>query len=279
MASEKTAVIEYLFNLHWDPEKQRLRRSVMTLEDVQKAIRYCNRTMGLGLSDRNPANFMKDIVRGRNASKIWPASLTKLRIGAVQSPGEGNVFEFVPFPEGEDEPFPDHYIPKESTPTFRVQSVSLPLAAKGLGRSDEPWLIQTAVNLRLVETHFALVSSIPVVEITHLQMSVKLRQTEIDALFLARYGTLNERKLAIITCEAKQWRERILEHQVLNQAKAAFKATEVNLVIPIAMRAVRGRGLYLAEFEAVKRADAEELDGLALAKEAVYELCPPVPGI
>lgn len=279
LASEKTPVIEYLFDCYWDPKNHRLQKSVMTFDDVQAAIRHCNATMGLKLSDRNPANFMKDVVRGRNASKNWPARLTELRIGAVQSPGEGNVFEFVSFPEGEDEPFPDHYLPGEDTPRFKLQSVSLPLAAKMLGRSDEPWLIQTAVNLRLVETHFAVVSSIPVVEVTHLQMSVKLRRTEIDALFLAIYMDGKEQKRVIVTCEAKQWRERILEHQVLNQAKAAFKETDVDLVIPIALRAVRRVGFYVAEFESVTRAQAAELDGLALATEAVYELCPPVRGI
>ena len=84
---------------------------------------------------------------------------------------------------------------------------------------------------------------------------------------------------AVITCEAKQARERILEHQIVNQVKAAFEETTVDLVAPIALRAIRGEGFYLVEFEHVRRAAAASLDGLEVRGEAVYELKPPVPGV
>lgn len=279
MPSKKTAVIEYLFFKYWDATGKRLRKSLMSFEDVQDAIRVCNRKFGSRLSDRNPANFMKDIVRGRSASANWPDALKKLRYTGVQRPGEGNVFEFVPYEADQTEPFPDQYKPSRETRRFQVQSVSMPLAAKELGRADEPWLIQTAVNLRIIETHFAVMSKLPVVQLTHLQMSVKLRHTEIDALFLAICKNDGVEFQAVITCEAKQARERILPHQIVNQVKAAFDETAVDLVAPIALRAVRNVGFYLVEFNTVKRASAADLTALEVENEAIYELRPPVPGV
>ena len=278
MALEKT-VIEYLFFEYWDPKAKRMDKSVMSMRDVQEAIRRCNEKHGSNLSDRNPANFMKDMVRGQGASRNWPDSLKALRFTAVQRPGAGDVFEFIPYRPGQTEPFPDSYKPTEATPRFIVQSVSMPLAAKELGRSDEPWLIQTAVNLRIVETHFAVVSDQPIAQLTHLQMSVKVRETEIDAIFLATCKTDKAEYRSIVTCEAKQSRERALDHQIINQVRAAFEETQVDVVIPIALRAVRGVGFYVVEFAAVKRSNARSLDELSVAQEAIYELRPSVPGI
>lgn len=280
MPSEKTPVIEYLFLKHWDEKKKRLTRTLMTFDDVLLAIRHCNEKFGSTLSEKNPANFLKDIVRGQGASAIWPEKLKELRYTAAQRPGDGNVFEFIPYPTGTDEPFPDIHKPSKSTPRFKIESLSLSLDAKQLGRADEPWLVQTAVNLRVVETHFAVSSRIKVVQISHLQMSVKLRQTEIDALFLAICESeTGERFRTLITCEAKQHRERVLEDQIINQVKAAFEITDVDLVVPVGLRAVKGVGFYLVEFQPVSRALANQLDKLELASAAVYELLPPVPGV
>ena len=209
----------------------------------------------------------------------WPKALKQLKYSAVQRTGSGDVFEFVRYKTGQTEPFPDLHKAKPNTPRYKLQSISLPLAAKKLGRSDEPWLVQTAVNLRVIESHFAIVSELPVVEISHLQMSVKLRQTEIDALFLATLDTGSKRFNAIITCEAKQARERVLEHQIVNQVLAAFEETDVNLVIPIGLRAIKGQGFYVVEFKAVTRENSENLEDLEVSKEAVFEMNPPVPGI
>lgn len=298
MASEKTPVIEYLFFKHWNAEARVLSKSVMTRADVREALRECAATMGISLSDMNVSNFLKDVIRGQSASNNWPERLKQLRYTAVQRPGEGNVFEFVPYGPDDTEPFADLYRPTDNTPRFGIQSVSMSLDAKALGRSDEPWLIQTAVNLRVIETHFAVASSIHVVQLSHLQMSVKLRRTEIDALFLAHCLGEGRQFRALVTCEAKQRRERILEHQIVQQVKAAFEITaasrrtragrnavetsltnDVDLIIPVGMRAVRGVGFYLVEFKPVTRAEAPSLEQLEIAADAVYELKPPVPGI
>ena len=75
MSSDKTLVIEHLFKKRWDAKNQRLRRTLVTQDDVVDAISFCNEQDGKGRSARNPANFMKDVVRGINASKHWPQLL------------------------------------------------------------------------------------------------------------------------------------------------------------------------------------------------------------
>lgn len=277
MPSLKTQVIEWLFMSRWDVQSRKLKNSLITQTDIQEAL---GNFPDIALSDRNIANFMKDIVRGQSASSIWPKSLKELKYTAVQRPGDGNSFEFIPYLEGQTEPFPDPHRPKADTPSFKIQSISLPLQAKQLGRSDEPWLLQSAINLRVIETHFATVSTIQMEQLTHLQMSVKLRTTEIDALFLAICSDAKgEHYQAIITCEAKQARERILESQLISQVLAAFEKTPVDVVIPIGLRAVRKRGFYVVEFSPITRAQSAKLEQLDVVAEAVYEPHPPLKGI
>jgi len=150
--SAKTKVIEHLFMSHWDAASGQLTKTVMTMQDVLQAIEHCNRSFGTNLSRSNPANFMKDIVRGAAPSTHWP---------------QGDVFEFVPYPPGCTEPFADVRRPTDSTIRHKVESASMSLEAKRLGRADEAWSIQTAVKLRIVETHLAIYSQLPVVEVSH----------------------------------------------------------------------------------------------------------------
>lgn len=251
----------------------------MTMVDVQKAIQHFQKAEKTTLSDRNVANFMKDIVRGQNASKIWPASLTEKRYTAVQATGEGNVFEFVAFLEGQTEPFPDKFKPNAEQRRHSISSVSVPLFARELGRADEPWLIQTAVNLGVIETHFGVYSPLNVVQLTHLQMSVKLRATEIDALFLAVCHDKGVERRVLITCEAKQHRERILDQQIIEQVGAAFETVDVDFIVPVGLRAVKGIGFYLVEFKGIERDKFARSDQLVVENEIVYELKPALKGI
>jgi hypothetical protein len=282
--SAKTKVIEHLFMTHWDAATGQLTQSVMTMQDVLQAIEHCNNCFGTKLSRRNPANFMKDIVRSAAASDHWPQELKTRGYTAKQRTGAGDVLEFVPYPPGCTEPFPDVYRPTAGTTRHKVESASMSLEAKKLGRADEAWSIQTAVKLRIIETHLAIYSSLPVVEVAHLQMSVKLRKAEIDGLFLARCenppGTLFN---VIITCEAKQARERILEGQIIEQVRAAFATTATHLgvdtVVPIGIRVVKKIGFYVVEFAPVTRVAATTLHTLSVASEVLYELHPSVRGI
>ena len=110
-------------------------------------------------------------------------------------------------------------------------------------------------------------------------MGIKLRQTEIDALFLGKTGDIKNPEPVIVTCEAKHYKDPIIPTQIINQVQAAFTETDVSTVVPIGLRAIRNVGFYVTEFEAVKREDASALDQLTLAADAIYELRPPVKGI
>jgi hypothetical protein len=287
--STKIKVVEYLYQTLAAEN-----RSVATIADVRDAIIHCNAAYGLTLSPSNPANFMKDLVRGKNASTNWPESLKVLKIGGRQRVGEGRVFEFVPYAEGQLDPFENSFARSENLEPIPLQSISLPLAAKSLGRGDESWLIQVAVELRVIEQHFAIRSgkALPrVLEVTHLQIGVKLGNSEVDALFLAVCETdVGARINALITCEAKQLRERIVGHQIVGQVVAANRSVklagiEIGMILPIAIQAVDDPPgcIYVAEFAPWRSDEAEvaeeELNDLELAAEGMYALRPPVPGV
>ena len=245
--SQKPQVIERIYERLIDPATGRLSRSIVTNEDVAKAIVWCNKHKGTSLSDKNPANFIKDIIRGAGASGMWPQRLHDKRIGARQVTGDGNEFEFIAYEEGQTEPFPQLFSYHEGVRDHELQSVSMPLASKALGRNDETYLIQVAIKLALVETHFARFSDLKVVELTHLQIGIKLRLTEVDSMYAATYlDDARENKQLVITVEAKKRGQRILADQIVRQVKAAFNETPdtVGLVVPLALVSVGG-GIYL----------------------------------
>ncbi len=273
--SQKPEVIEWIYDSMLDPATGKLARFVVTSDDVLAGID----ATGVKLSKKNPSNFIKDVIRGHGASGMWPERLKSLRIGGRQVTGDGNVFEFVPYDEGQADPFPNRFGYHPGVARHQVQSISMPLATKALGRDDETYLIQVAVKLAVIETHFALVSPINVVELSHLQIGIKLRLTEVDSMYAATYvddgGHL---KQMIITAEAKKRRQRILEEQVIQQVRAAFHGTKTETVVPIAMMAA-GDGIYVAEFKMVRQSDLPGFEVLELESEALYELTPKVKGI
>ncbi|MBB5530133.1 hypothetical protein GGD72_000895 [Stenotrophomonas maltophilia] len=276
MSSDKTKVIEYLFDLHWDEKAGRLKKTTMSLIDVGAAIRACNAIYEKNLSDRNPANFLKDIIRSSTANKVWPHRISKLRITGVQRTGKGDSFEFVPFKADQEEAFPDLFRHKPGTRIIDVQTVSIPLASKALGRKDEAWLVQTAVKLCLIEVLLATESSLAARQVTHLQMNVKLRSAEIDSLYLV---DVPGEDLALATCEAKLEKERLLPDQIVAQVGATFESTEATMVIPMAMRAVAKVGVHVMQFEPVRRAEFHNFSELALAHEVLCRLKPAIKGI
>lgn len=277
--SQKPAVIERIYETLLDASTGTLTRTVVTNEDVVSAIAWCKTNKGSSLSEKNPANFMKDIIRGQGASGMWPDRLKMLRIGGRQVTGDGNVFEFVPYEPNQTEPFPNRFGYHKDVWRHEIQSISMPLASKALGRDDETYLIQVAVKLAVVETHFALRSPINVVELNHLQIGIKLRLCEVDSLFSATYvDEHGEMQRMIITAEAKKRNQRILEEQVIQQVKAAFNETKVDFVVPIAMTAA-DTGIYIAEFKGVRRGELPAFNALELEQEALYELKPRVQGV
>jgi hypothetical protein len=277
--SQKPPVIERIYDQLVDPITGQLTRTVVKSSDVIDAILWCNANRGTDLSKMNPANFIKDVIRGHGASRMWPERLHDLRIGGRQVAGDGNIFEFVPYEEGQAEAFPQLFGYHEGVLEHEIQSVSMPLASKALGRNDETYLIQVAIKLSLVETHFALYSNLHVVELNHLQIGIKLRLTEVDSMYSATYvDPEGAKRQLIITVEAKKRRQRILPEQIVRQVKAAFNETPVDMVVPLALVSAGG-GIYVAEFLPILRAQSAELESLELAKEVLYKLKPPVKGI
>ena len=287
--SEKIEVLEHLYAELLNEGKN---RTVVYKSDVVAAIAAMNEKYGRKMSTGNPANFMKDIVRKDNASANWPDSLKRARIGGRQRVGQERILEFVPYKEGQTEPFTNPYMPSPEMEPIPVQSLSLPLASKVLGRKDESWLVQASVDLHVLEAHFAQDSSTRVRELVHLQTGVKLNGSEIDCLYRAVIEK-DDNSLchALVSCEAKQEGERIVDHQIIGQVVASYRSTkaiegfDVDCIIPVAVKAIGPNGdIYVIEFESWSPSEAEEPEAtrketLIKKSDGLYRLIPPVPGI
>jgi hypothetical protein len=286
LPTAKTEIIESIFRARFNPQTRSLSSSLVTLTDVSEAIHVYNRAHpDSTMSTRNPANFFKDFIRNRaSAERNWPQYVREQGFTARQVTEIGNCFEFVPLPEGRTEAFPaaPFSSPRPETPRHLIESVSLPLASRRLGRNDEPWLIQVITRLRIIESHFSLFSSRNIRQLDLLQMSVKLAGTEIDALFLAheeyKPGEFRE---VIVTCEAKGGRDDILEDQILRQAKAPFSMGVITQdhVIPIAVKCVASSEVFVVEFEGLDRATYPQVEALTHVSDSIFVIRPPVPGI
>jgi hypothetical protein len=79
--SKKPPVIEWIYNQLLDPKTGGLTRTVVTKRDIVDGIKAA----GAGLSEDNPVNFIKDVIRGQGASRMWPDSLKALRITSLSS--------------------------------------------------------------------------------------------------------------------------------------------------------------------------------------------------
>lgn len=284
MASYKTEVIEYLFNERWSSDTGEPTDTVVTLAEVQAGIQAYNARHGTSWSDRNPANFFKDFIRRReSANRNWPRSVLDRGYTARQLTGSGQAFAFVLLEPGQTEAFPVERIPPPTaaTPRHVIQSVSLPLASRKLGRAEETWLTQVLVRLHVVETHLAVYSPRTFTQIDHLQMSMKLRRAEIDSVYLGLEETvLGDSRHTLIACEAKGRSDDILADQIMAQAKSMARlSVDFDYILPMAAKILGSKGIHLVEFEAVKRVDVPELERLSIASEALYQLSPPVPGI
>ena len=281
---QKQYIIETLFFERWDEATQSLRARNVTLKEVVSAIHASNKTLVRSMSARNPANFYKDFIRniGR-ANANFPPSVFAKGYRTRQLTGDGNCFEFIRTPPGQTTPFvllvPHLTGDYEVTP---IESISIPLPSRKLGRTDEPWLIQVLVRLRVIETHLAIHSPHKIIQLDHLQMSVKLQRTEIDALFLATVQSGSTTTQMLVTCEAKGRRDDLLDDQIVGQARAALKipALPIEIVLPIAVKAVSASRVRVVECASVNREQAADEDlVLRVSNDAVYELRPPVTGI
>jgi hypothetical protein len=303
--SEKPKVIEHLYDLY---ECGQIPEGIVTSSQVQRGIT----ATGARLGKANPANFIKDVIRSENANSIWPETLKQKRVTARQRSGETRAFQFVPYAEGQDEPFPDRFPPSDATNIYHVQSASMPFAARRLGRREETWLTQIVVNLRLIETRLSIFSPqlrTRVRDVTHLQMGMKT-QPEIDAVFLATFGKTEALGVAtdlhiLVSCEAKQLGQRILEDQIREQVAKAMditrklKSPKIDAVKPIAIKVVnrefatgKEAAIHIVEFEHIDRTlymdewansptEPERLHAMPLVSvsDTICRIMPPVSGL
>lgn len=273
---------------------------------VRAANRQRRRAKKKHLSTSNLANFLKDIIRTPRGNNWWPASAKEQRITGRQRYGKRMVFQFSDYIEGYDIPFPDRFAPNAETRVHDIASVSLPHLARMLGRTEETWLTQIAVNLRIVETHMAVFSDdrSAIRDITHLQMGMKT-QPEIDATFIMTLaGQDGSERNVFITCEAKQFGERLLEDQIKTQVARAMEETErfsnppIHAVKPLCIQVWEHEGerlIYVVEFREFEREEFNstwkngseppdderlyQIDLYPAVSHALYRPRPSVPGI
>ncbi|HEV7737410.1 MAG TPA: hypothetical protein VGO47_08595 [Chlamydiales bacterium] len=295
--SAKTLVIELLFNLRWDKEKRCLRNDLVTLTHIANAIRKFNKNPPKGLkalSDQNPANFFKDFVRRTSsANRHWPQSVLQRGFTAVQDTGGGRSFRFVPLPLGQVTPFLEagNRYPKMTGEEcrFKLQSLSLDIKSRLLGRRDESWLMQVAVKLYLVQSHLALCSKNNLIQVSELQQNIKQSKAEIDGLYLGKITADNS---MLITLEAKGKKDDILESQIVQQVNAvmSMKSIHRNLdeiagnadnffVLPMAMKVIDKSIIYIAEYAPIKYQKNLRITEVTLTTESICEILPPVDGL
>jgi hypothetical protein len=264
--SLKTAVIALLYE-KW--RRGEFADDVIRRADISKAMEEIGSTLSVG----NLANFLKDLIRNNTIVENWPPELVQKRISARQRYGEERVFQFFEHPPEWETPFPDWHAPNDETPIYTIQSLSIDSVARNLGRDEETWLTQIAVNLHLVQTQLSIFSPAAmrgrIRDVRHLQMSIKT-QPEIDAAFVATYHEdelPNSLQTVFVTLEAKRRNERILLDQIREQVAKAFEITNhledppVDAVKPMALQVVRWpyqnrheKMIFLVEFEHMERA-------------------------
>lgn len=277
MPSAKTAVIEYLFFevKQYEPGRD-LVDAVVTFDEIYRAIQET----GADLRTNNLPNFWKDLTR-TNPGALWPRSVLEAGYYGVDAIGDadGASFRFEKVPDGVADPYARVIVPSEDALSREIalESVSMPLAMKALGRSDENWLTQVGVRLRVIETHFALTSPSNATEIAFLQTGVKLGPAEVDAAYSLVDDDGGTWLLAV---EAKGRRERIHVSQVQRAARELLRYAiaghwGVRGVIPMALKTIGESRLHVVEFDP-HTGEGSRGDVLA---ESVIVLRPPVTGV
>ncbi|MGZ2457657.1 hypothetical protein [Rhizobium anhuiense] len=293
--SEKPAVFRYLFDRRYNWDTAQFTPQTVTNDEIQDAIVQLRSDEGITLAAANPANFLKDFLRSPNRNTQWPQEIADVGYTARQSYSYGRVFDFVSYAEGQTVPFPDEFILPREPLIHRIETISLPSAARTLGRADEAWLIQVCVHQRVLQTHFALFSEIEVIDFFHLQNALK-GTPEIDALFLMTFKAGIETHKALVTFEAKR-DEPVLPDQIksqvalmANRSKKEPGLRDIDFIIPVAAKTDKvGATRVIAIFEmeglsvadglaAYKAKTAHELP-LSITQTVAYVLEPRVKGI
>lgn len=304
--SKKPAIFVHLFYWRYDAAGMKSERWDPTTKTIPEdrrlvyanEIALANVETKAGLGHNQPSNFSKDFLRKATRSRNWPKSLAELRWTAKQKAGIDpssrrlRNFLFMPYTDGQADPFPDECpIPTEYT-THHIQSVTMSVGSKQIARLDEPRLMQIFADLRVVETHFALFSPLrsadfDLIHMDLLQMGLKLKGAEIDGLYLAEFQ--DRRGVShpvLITVEAKKHDELIIKSQIIAQVEhAAALGVPWAKIVPIAVKHANG-GAFVFEFAPFdappsRKFEKDSLDQDLLSCEATvfYEVVPPIAGL
>lgn len=268
--SEKPIVFLELFRRRFDAATGIFTATTVTQAELQDVIATLRADEGLSLSVGNPANFLKDFLRSWQRNALWPSEIAAARYTARQAYGGSAVFDFVPYLSSQRDPFPYEFDLPAAAPRHRIETVSLPSAARALGRGDESWLIQVCVHQRVLQTHFALFSGLEAVDLFHLQNTMK-GTPEIDAVFLLTFMQNGSLEKALITMEAKR-NEPILPDQLRNQIAYMAKQCrsrpglhDIGFIVPVAAAT---RPALLPATVAVFELEAVSVDNGATAYDA-----------
>lgn len=305
--SKKPQVFEQLFRWRYDADGNKSPRwddATQTIPDDRRLV-YSDevveaaRETRAGLGNNVAANFTKDFLRKGSRNENWPESIARLRWTMQQVTGKDSIsgrprnFVWKPYAHGQNEPFPDDWPIPDNPTRHSIQSVTLSIASKQIDRLDEPRLMQIAVDLRVVETHFALYSPLAatykLVHMDHLQMGLKLRGSEVDGLYLAEFRDEQDKpRLALVTVEAKKSDEFVNSSQVVAQVEAASGlGVEADFIVPIALKHGDG-GMYIFEYKPYETNGApferDSIDGSSLQPArpegpVFYDIKPEMPGL
>ena len=295
----KTTIIERIFDKRWNSRTKSLSNDLVTIDDLRKEIDRFDRKVPVGLkrvgARYNVYAFFKDFVRRTSsANRNWPASVLRRGYTAQQETGGGKSFRFIKLPPSQVTAFvePPTFHPrlKGKECRFKIQSLSLDFETRLVGfGGHESWLMQVAVQLKLIQSHLALCSEHKFVEVADLQQNIKQGRAEIDGLFL---GRMTPDSSMLITIEAKGRKDNILETQITSQVNAVMKNKNIqkNLaaiagnredfyVLPMAIKVIDDSVIYIAEYKAVRYQSNDSITGVSLACESLCEIFPPVEGI
>ncbi|MCA8905801.1 MAG: hypothetical protein KDA43_13480 [Hyphomonas sp.] len=270
--SEKNLVFEKLFRDRWNAAEGILERPLVELDEVSEAIRSLNQQDLISLSDRNPANFIKDYLRSARRNENWPESIRNAGYTARQRTGDGQCFEFVTLVPGE-EPFPDDFMPTGAEIDHVAQTLSLPIATREILRVDEQSLAQIAVKLFLVEQLFATSQTAVgwgLQEIEHLQNNVKLRSTEIDAIYQATIAGEEGLETGAIAVEVKIG-DPIISEQIEKQVQAILSDQSFAFCIPTILKRFSKGEIIAMHLGVVRRSDLTE-SGEVVLGDRVHSL-------
>lgn len=272
--SRKTPVIKWLFEQRFDATTGELSDPVVTFDDIREGIHATQAP----LSTSNPANFWKDLVRKPGSLlRAWPPEVLDAGYYGTDAIGDADQASFKFVPADEVDLYADTVtFDPDNVPVASVQSLSMPLAMKALGRQDENWLAQVTARLAVIETHFALFSPRAVDEVDFLQTGVKLGRGEVDVAY-----SVHEQggSTWLVAIEAKGRGEMVHLPQLLRASKAMLasygKKVEAAGVIPFAIKIVGDSLIHTMEFEPITGPE----DALELSCQAAIQLEPPVPGV